>query len=523
MESAKTLGTYLAALKAAGLLVSSTSEIDGKLPISSVTYDSRQAGPGCLFVAKGAHFEQRYLRDALAAGAVAVLAEEGFLPPEQSLALAQAGALLEVTDLRRALPLLADIAWGSAWRQLQIVGITGTKGKSTTAYYVKSILDCWLTAQGQPECGLLSSIDAYDGKQRFESHITTPEVFELHQHFANATASGLQYFVMEVSSQALKYRRTDGVEFAVGAFLNIGQDHISDIEHSDFKDYLQAKLRLFAQCRTAVVNADTAEAASVLAAARQAPQLVTFSASTATRSCAEPDLLACDIVSRTTGVEFTARDASGAAERFVLGMTGLFNVENALAAICCARALGVPEGFIHQGLQQARAGGRMELFETASGAIVLVDYAHNEMSFQALFDSVAAEYPGRRCSIVFGCPGEHAFQRRRDLGLAAGQHCAMTYLTEEDPRSEDVHQISCEIAAYVAEAGGACRIIDDREEAICTALDEADAQTVVLITGKGRETRQKRGNEYVEVPSDVEIVQRYCSQGNQPQGSGILG
>jgi len=559
----KTLTTYIELLEAAGLLAAlpvasvgdSPSAKEGAadfagIAVHSISYDSRTVEPGCLFVAKGAHFEPRFLEDALSRGAVAVLAEVGFVSGEvaghlarvatsiEAPAAASAWAdssdptsasahlpgsvpLIEVTDLRAALPLIANHYHDEVWRKLKTIGLTGTKGKSTTAYYIKSILDTWLAAQGKPPCGLLSSIDSFDGVISEESHITTPEVFELHQHFANAVASGIEYFVMEVSSQALKYGRTAGVTFKVGAFLNIGEDHISPIEHENFEDYFTAKLRLFKQCETAVVNLDTAEVERVLAAAEQAERLITFSRRALQApppGDLEPTLRATDIKPHTGGIDFTVTDARGTRSPqddgveqpfpsdYQLGMTGVFNVENALAALATARSLGVPEEHIRTGLLKGRAPGRMELILPEGGPVVLIDYAHNWMSFDELFASIATEYPGTRRSIVFGCPGYKALGRRRELGTLAGRFCDMTYLTEEDAGEEPVHQISEQIAAFVAAEGGAFRIIDDRELAIRTALLEADANTVVMITGKGRETRQKRGTEYIPVRSDLAIV-----------------
>ncbi|MDR1068008.1 MAG: UDP-N-acetylmuramoyl-L-alanyl-D-glutamate--2,6-diaminopimelate ligase [Clostridiales Family XIII bacterium] len=489
-----TLSEYVKALEAAGVTVTGGAGADPA--ILSVTYDSREAAPGCLFVCKGAHFDTKYLDDAIAAGAAAYVFERGFDAGGRGAGLPS----IEVSDMRRALAVIANLFYNEMWRGLHIIGITGTKGKSTTAYYVKSVLDEWLEKTGRKPCAILSGIDVYDGIICEESHLTTPETFELHRHFANAVDSGIEYLVMEVSSQALKYERTRGVTFAASAFLNIGTDHISPIEHGDFEDYLAAKLRIFAQSRTACVNLDMDEAGRVLKVAGAAENVVTFGENEAASLRAE------HIVSSREGISFDVLSASGERAAYRLGMTGLFNVSNALATISITRSLGVPEECIVSGLFKARSAGRMEVIADGERTII-VDYAHNQMSFEALFASVHAEYPGSKVAIVFGCPGKKALGRRRELGEIAGRNCDFCILTEEDAGEEPVLDICSEIAEHVSAQGCPYEIIEDREAAIARVLDICRGDYVILITGKGRETRQKRGILYIDTPSDIDYVE----------------
>jgi len=503
--------------------------------VFGITYDSRQVQPGWLFVCKGSHFNNQYLHDALELGATGFVYETGFID-DQTLEWARENSqalAIEVSNLRAALPLIANYFHDYAWKKITTIGITGTKGKSTTAYYVKSILDSWAASQGHPPTAILSSIDTFDGVQHFESHLTTPEIFELHQHFANAANSGIQHLVMEVSSQGLKYERVGGVTFDVGCFLNIGEDHISPIEHPDVEDYLNSKLLLFKQARTAVVNVGMGSAEQVWEAATScldSRHTVSFAvASTDLSSPQEDKYLRSDL--QATQIEAVAADGVDGllfhveanpdgyfadvetTSEFTLGMTGMFNVDNALAAITIARMLGVPEAHIHTGLGRVSVPGRMEIFHLGSGSVAIIDYAHNSMSFEQLFSSVDTMYPGTRRTIVFGCPGQKALGRRRELGTLAGSFCDRTYLTEEDPGEEPVEQICEEIATYVSEGNGEYRIICDRQEAISAALTDARSdpsrQTVVMITGKGRETRQKRGKDYVSVTSDFDLVEGF--------------
>ena len=408
-----------------------------------------------------------------------------------------------VNDIRRTMALIADHYYNQIWKDLKIVGVTGTKGKSTTAYFMKYILDEYLMDQKKPVSAIISGIDNYDGVINEESHLTTPEAMELHKHFSNAVSSGIEYLSMEVSSQALKYDRTLGVTFEVGCFLNIGEDHISDVEHSSFEDYFDSKLRLFAQCRNACVNINSDQIDRILDASKACPNVLTFGLDD------KADVYGYDIIKSGNSISFTVRTRDFTRE-FMITMAGLFNVQNALAAISMSLCLGIPMTHVEAGLKKARVSGRMEVYTSKTKSInVIVDYAHNKMSFETLFQSTIKEYPDNKIAIVFGCPGKKAFGRRRELGEIAGKYSDRVYLTEEDAGEEPVLKICEEIAQHVEKQDCSYAIIPDREEAIREAIANAEDNTVILITGKGRETRQKRGTKYIDTPSDVEYVMKY--------------
>jgi UDP-N-acetylmuramoyl-L-alanyl-D-glutamate--2,6-diaminopimelate ligase len=308
---------------------------------------------------------------------------------------------------------------------------------------------------------------------------------------------------MEVSSQALKYDRTSGVMFDVGCFLNIGEDHISDIEHSDFEDYLNAKLLLFKQCKVCCVNLNSDHIDTVLEAARiHAPKVVTFGLT------GEADIYGYDIKVNQKNITFKVKSDRFDKE-FKMSIAGLFNVQNALAAISICYVLGIPLDNIYAGLKKAQVSGRMEIYTSKERNVnVIVDYAHNKMSFESLFTSTQKQFPGSKISIVFGCPGKKALGRRRELGEIAGKYSNKVFITEEDAGEEPVLKICEEIAEHVKSQDCDCEIIVDRGQAIKEAINTADDNTIVLITGKGRETRQKRGVQYIETPSDVEYVEQ---------------
>ena len=488
------LQEYLDRLEAEGVLTESGVDEDllHKI-VGGVSFNSKEVKRNSIFVCKGAHFSEKYLEEALQSGALAYLAEKKYDID---------APYILVSDVRKAMAYMGDLFYNHVQDKLYLVGITGTKGKSTTAYFVRYILDDFLKGMKKPASAIISSIDTYDGVISEESHLTTPESLDVFRHFNNAARSEIEYLTMEVSSQALKYDRVLGIEYNVGCFLNIGEDHISEAEHPDFEDYFESKLKLFSQCDTACVNLDSKYADRILEeAALSSKRVITFGTKE------DADIYGYDISVNKKDITFCAKCDSFDRD-FKISMHGIFNVENALAAIAIAYALDIPLEYIYSGLKKAQAAGRMETFINGKKTVI-VDYAHNKMSFESLFDSTKKEFPGKKISIVFGCPGKKAFNRRKELGEIAGKYADKVYLTEEDAGEEPLMKICEEIAAYVKKGSAVCEIIPDRSRAIMTAIREADENTIVLVTGKGRETRQKRGTDYIATPSDVQLVKKY--------------
>ena len=497
-----TLQSLVELLRGEGLL-SRVERLDAAdaTSVSGVDCDSRVAAPGHIFVCKGAAFKPAYLASAVDKGAVAYLCDET-LAPALAAACPNVPALV-ATDLRRAMAVASAVAWGRPDQHIGVLGITGTKGKSTVAYMLRHILDGDESGSG---CGIMGSIDTYDGIEGFESVNTTPEAPDLWRHLANTRAAGLPYMVMEVSSQALKYDRVVNLDIDVACFLNIGRDHISPVEHPSFEDYFESKLRIFDQARVAVVSLDMDHASEVLARAARCERVVTFSvADDAAQRGA--DAWASDIRSEGGGIAFTVHSARGEREMRV-SMPGLFNVDNALAAIAMCEAVGVADERIVAGLAHVRVPGRMELLQTADPRVcALVDYAHNKLSYQRFFSSVSKEFAGRKVIALFGAPGDKAQERRRELPEEASRWADLIIYTEEDPAHERVEDICAELAANTPE-GQAYEVICDRPAAIARAAEVAFAApegAVVCLLAKGDETRQHEGDRFVPCETDGSI------------------
>lgn len=471
--------------------------------IEQLTFDSKKVTENTLFICKGMAFKEEYLKEAVKNGAVCYISEQKYELDEDV-------SYILVKDIRKAMPVLANKFFNEAWKELNVIGIGGTKGKSTSVYYMKSILDDYLAANGKKESAVISSIDIYDGVEKIESHITTPEAVELHGYFRNAVNCGMEFVEMEVSSQALKYGRVNEMMFDVAVFLNICEDHISPIEHKDFEDYFSSKLLIFQKTKTAVVNLDADFSDRILEAAQCAPKVVTISTKNE-----NADFYAYNIHKEGDGTIFNVRCAEFDKE-FELTMPGFFNVENALATIAVANQFNIPVEFMYSGLKKARSSGRMELSTSDDNKIIaVVDYAHNKLSFEKLFSSIKEEYPDREIISIFGCPGKKAFTRRRDLGTIAGKYAKKVYLAAEDPGYEPVEEISRDIAEYVEAQGCPYEMIEDRGEAIKKAIESVENPSILLITGKGNETRQKYGCEYVDCPSDTDYVKKYLDEYNK--------
>lgn len=496
----QSLKDYIKLLADKELLVETNAEEETleKL-VRYVSYNSRDVKFGTVFICKGVNFSSEYLKSAVKEGAFVYISEKKYDIDEAENAV----PYVIVKDIRKAMAYVANQYYDNVWEKLEMIGITGTKGKSTTTYFMKAILDDYLKEMKKPKSAVLSGIDNYDGVSGEESHLTTPETLELHRHFNNAVKSDIQYLSMEVSSQALKYHRTLGVNYSVGCFLNIGEDHISDAEHLDFEDYFLSKLKIFEQCDTACINMDSEHFDRIKEAAERCKKVITFGLDE------KADICAYNVSASGKSIVFNVRSDSFDKE-FKINMPGIFNVSNALAAIAISYALNIPLSNIYAGLKKAQVSGRMEVYTSQSKDLyVIVDYAHNKMSFESLFASMKREFPNKKISIVFGCPGKKALTRRKELGDLAGRYSDHVFITEEDAGEEPLLKICEEIAAHVEKHQCACSIITDRKEAIRQAISDADRDTVVLVTGKGRETRQKRGINYIDTPSDVEYVQEF--------------
>ena len=480
-----------------GLVQSHSPEKE--VSITNISYNSKEVTPGTLFFCKGMAFRPEYLDQAVQAGACCYLAQTVY---RQDL------PYIQVTDIRKAMSVVCILFYNRPFEDIDVIGITGTKGKTSTSYFMDSILRQVVGRR----CGLLSTVEIYTGETETEAHLTTPEAPDLERYFAETRDWGLRYLTMEVSSQAYKMERTLGVRFKVGVFLNIGLDHISPIEHENYEDYLSCKLKLMENCDIGVIYRGTKDFERVWETAQaHCKQVVTFGEDP------RADVRLLDI-RRENGVFVFSVEYQGKTETYTMDTPGRFNVENALAAITVGKLLGFAQEDIAAGIRHVTIPGRMNLFEK-DGAVILVDYAHNELSFTRLYESLVMDYPGWPIKVLTGSPGGHAYRRRQEIGTLSGKYCSHIYLTEEDPQFEDVVDICREMATYIEPFGTSYEIIPDRTQAVEKAVAQVKPGEVLVIAGKSEEDYQKVRGQYVPYESDLAIVRRMLQQEKEPSHS----
>lgn len=462
------------------------------LKLENITYNSKDCTKNTVFFIKGKNFKAEYIQDAILKGAVLIISEKEYDTDNVGLVV--------VKDIRRAMVLIANIFFENAYSKLKTIGITGTKGKTTTTYFVKNILDEYEKQRGKPGVGVISTVQTYTGKRDEESHLTTPEAIELQRYFREMVDAGINYVTMEVSSQAYKYDRIRDMSFDIGVFLNISEDHISDAEHPNFNDYLDSKLEFIKNCKNVVINRETDYYEAVKLSAQNAENIITYGTEKSKGIC---DYYVSNIHNTGEDITFTV-NGNNYSHDFKIKMQGRFNVENALASIVISHILGVPDNIIEKGILKTQVQGRMNVFDK-NGITVIVDYAHNKLSFTKLYESLKLDYPNRRIVSLGGGPGGKAYARRKDFGEIVGKNSDFVYLTAEDPQFETVTSICQEIATYID-----CQyeIIEDRKVAVEKAIGEAKTGDVIVLLAKGEETYQKVKGIFEPYESDLAIAKR---------------
>lgn len=459
--------------------------------IEYISSDSRDVEQNTLFFCKGEHYKQEYLNQAIQNGVTMYISENKYDDINTGYII--------VTDVRKAMAVIALEFYNYAFKDLTTIGITGTKGKTTVSYFIRNILDEYTNSKN----AFISTVETYTGKRLEQSHLTTPEPIELQKFFREAVDSNIKYLVMEVASQAYKKGRVYGVDFNYGMFLNISEDHISDAEHSSYEDYFNCKLELAKHTKNMVVNRNTDEFDTIMAVCTD------NKVNTTTYGTDEKaDYYFEKVIKEEKGFKFTVKNKEGYEKEFEISIDGRFNIENALAAITITKLVGVDDESIQKGLIKTKVEGRMNVFEK-DGVTVIVDYAHNKLSFSKLYESIKLDYPGRRIISLGGGPGGKAYSRRKDFGMIVGANSDYIYLTAEDPQFEKVNDICGYIAGYID--NGKYEIIEDRKEAIMKAFSLAKSGDVIVLLAKGEELYQKVEGIFIPYESDLEIAKDWAN------------
>lgn len=442
--------------------------------VTELINDSRKVTEGSVFVCiSGAVSDgHAFARDVAEKGAAALVVEKDVDVPENV-------TVIRVEDTRYALALMSAAYFGYPAEKLKVIGITGTKGKTTTTYMVKSILE----GVGH-KVGLIGTIEALIGGKSIPANNTTPESYTIHKYFAEMVEAGCDSVVMEVSSQGLMLHRTAGIMFEIGIFTNLGEDHIGPNEHKDFEDYKRCKGILFTQCRLGIANVDDPWYEDVFKGATCKVETFGFTE--------KADLRAVDIEHITRpgylGVRY---HVSGLMDFDVeIDIPGDFSVYNSLTAIAVCRHFDVPVENIQKALKVAKVRGRIEMVKVSDEFTMMIDYAHNAMSLESLLHTLR-DYRPERIVTIFGCGGNRSKTRRYEMGEVSGRMSDFTIITSDNPRFEEPQDIIDDIITGIQKTDGEYIAVCDRKEAIRYSIEHGRPGDVIVLAGKGHETYQE--------------------------------
>lgn len=463
------------------------------IEISTLINDSRNVESGSAFVCiSGAVVDGHdFIEDVAAKGAYTVIVEREVNAPDDM-------TVIRVEDTRYALALMSAAYFGYPANKMKIVGITGTKGKTTTTYMIKSILE-----NVGHKVGLIGTIETIIGEEQIPAANTTPESYTIHQYFARMVEAGCDCVVMEVSSQGLMLHRTAGIPFEIGIFTNLGRDHIGPNEHKDFEDYKRCKGLLFKQCKLGIANVDDEFFEDVFSGATCKIETFGFSETA--------DLRAVDtkLISK-PGYLGVAYHVAGLLDFDVeIDVPGKFSVYNSLTAIAVCRQFEVPIEEIQKALKVAQVKGRIEMVKVSDEFTMLIDYAHNAMSLDSLLTTLK-EYEPKRLVCLFGCGGNRSKERRFEMGEVSGRLADLTIITSDNPRFEEPQDILDDIKVGIGRTDGNYVEICDRKEAIRYSIEHGKTGDVIVVAGKGHEDYQEiKGVKY---PMDDRVLIREILQ-----------
>lgn len=449
-------------------------EINGSLEVEvdSIAYDSRKTKQGSLFVCvEGTVVDgHKYINDAIENGTKAFLVQKHVDVPEGI-------TTIETDDTRFGLAAVSDAFFGHPSSKLNLIGITGTKGKTTTTYMVKAILE----AAGH-NMGLIGTVANLIGNQVLYTSRTTPESYDLQSLFNDMIDNKVDSAVMEVSSQGLELHRVAKCDFDIGVFTNFSRDHIGPKEHATLEEYFNAKAKLFKMCNKAVINIDSEHGRKMAELAEG--KVLTYGLSS------KADIWASDIIKKTGHTFFKLNSPWGSID-IETDLQGEFNIYNALAAIgSCCLIPDITLEHVKKGLTKVTVPGRMESVKTDGNYSVLIDYAHTPDSLEQVLKTVKEFAHGRVVSL-FGCGGDRDKGKRPAMGEISGNIADFTIITSDNPRTENPEQIIEDIEAGIKNTNGKYIKITDRRQAIKFALENAQDGDIIILAGKGHETYQQ--------------------------------
>ncbi|MFD1125423.1 UDP-N-acetylmuramoyl-L-alanyl-D-glutamate--2,6-diaminopimelate ligase [Lentilactobacillus raoultii] len=500
-----TVDEVLMLLKEHDLLIKSQfSSLDQSF--NSIAYNSKAVSNDCLFFCKG-NFHEAYLADAKQRGAKGYVSEK----PYDNIAIPG----IIVKNIQKAMSLLSAAFFGFPQNDLPTIAYTGTKGKTTSAYFTKSILDHVYNRK----VALFSTINTVLGPHSgdvIKSSLTTPESLDLFTNMTKALQKGMTHLVMEVSSQAYKKQRVYNLHYDVGVFLNISPDHIGRNEHPTFADYLHCKEQLLVNAKRCVINADSDHMVDVYYTAKATSQpedIFVYHRKGSTQNAQLPKDIEYESLAdslsenkiKITSISDKAKQL-GIDGTYEISLPGDYNEGNAVAAAITSAMMGAKPAEIADGLAHTRVPGRMEIYPTQSHGTIYVDYAHNYGSLHSVLTFLKKQSPTGRVIVITGSTGDKGIDRRKGLGKAINESANIAYLTTDDPATEDPKVIADEIAAHIDSKRVKTTYIANRQAAIEQAVTHSQQGDMVVVAGKGHDAFQKINGKNVPYPGDATIV-----------------
>lgn len=442
--------------------------------VKNIHNDSRQVEEGDLFFCiSGAVSDGHMYAGDVAAKKAAVLVVE------RDITLPCDITIIKVASTRYAMGAMSSLFYGEPSKKLKVIGITGTKGKTTITYMIQEMLN-----KAGHKTGLIGTIEIIDGKKHIPAPNTTPESIVLHRYLREMADNGLEYVVMEVSSQGLMLDRIAGVDFDYGIFTNLSKDHIGPNEHKTFEEYMMWKAKLFTLCKTGIFNIDDAYAKKMMENADC--EIVTYGMDKSADYVGENYSLYSE--KGVLGISYELKGKLNGSIR--VDLPGEFTLHNSLAAIALADILSVPFDDIRSILMQVKVRGRVEMIPVSHEFTLMIDYAHNAMAMESLYKALRAYKPKRLVS-VFGCGGNRSRDRRFEMGEVSGNMAELTIITSDNPRNEEPLDIIEDIKKGISRTDGKYIEIPDRKEAIRYAILNAAPGDIIVLAGKGHENYQE--------------------------------
>ena len=468
-------------------IISGSTDIE----ISDICYDSRKVKVGSLFIClSGSNFDGHdYIDSAIENGAKAVLVEKDIDRRDTTI--------IKVSSTRRLLSKISINYFDNPIKNMKSIAITGTKGKTTTSFMIKNILE-----EDNKKVGVIGTMGVFFGDKHYSTVNTTPESYDIQKYLREMANDGVEYLVMEVSSQALKVGRVDGMVFDYGIFTNLSEDHIGENEHKDMEEYVYCKSLLFKMCKNGIFNMDDNYYHDMIKECTC--NIYTYGHDK------EASLVIDDVKllrkENFIGLEMTTSGVVN--DKFLVNTPGEFSAYNSACAIVVTYFLGCNIDSIKKALSKVAVRGRVEIVPVSDKYTVIIDYAHNGVSTESILTTMR-KYNPKRIISLFGCGGNRSKDRRYDMGEVSGKYADFTIITEDNSRFEDVNDIMNDIEVGIKKTNGKYIKIPDRRTAIGYAIDNAMEGDIILILGKGHETYQEKNGERTHFDDREEVLKLF--------------